>query len=119
MEVKFSLSFFRKYFHIPNGMKLHWCVLVEKSANDEQRRLGVMLCATNKVIDVASRQFVQTDMLLMPVLYKAYPAILRKEEDEFVFTAIDGTVLRFPESYVSDLYFRSVFSEEMLFQPLI
>ena len=120
MDISFSLSFFRKCFRIPGGVKLRWCILVEKEDDgSEQQRLGVMLCGTNKVIDIAAREFVQTG-LPMPVSYEAYPATRSAEGDECVFVA-SGTERRVntPITYVSDIYFRCIYSEELMYQPLI
>lgn len=117
MEIKFSLSFFRKYFRIPSGVKLCWCILVEKSEKGEEKRLGVMLCGTNKVIDVAARQFVQTE-LPTPVSYVAYVSHRSNSGDEIIFKYEDGRLV-LPVTYVADIYFRCVYSEEMMNLPLI
>lgn len=120
MERKFSLTFFRRYFHIPEGQKICWCILVEKSEEGkENQRLGVMLCGSNKVIDIAARQFVQVG-LPMPVSYSAYPAQRHVDGDDFTFTHYpEGQSVMLPSTYVDDLYFRCVYSEEMMNQPLI
>ena len=120
MKTDFSLRFFRKYFRIPLEVELCWCVLTEKDNEtmEEQQRLGVMLCGTTKVIDVAARRFVQTGLPL-PVSYEAFPAVCCHLDDEMVFNTRTGTQLRLPDSYVADIYFRSVYSEEMMNQPLI
>lgn len=117
MDIKFSLSFFRKYFRIPKGIKLCWCILVERSEGHEQQRLGVMLCGTDKVIDVAARCFVQTG-LPMYVSYEAVPAVRKAEGNSVVFTDGDRRI-EVAESYVSDIYFRCVYSEELQYQMLI
>jgi len=116
--IGFSLSFLRKYFCIPRVVKLRWCILVEQSEGQENLRLGVMLCGTNKVIDVAARKFVQTG-LPTPVSYSAVSAIRRNEGDEVVFYGADERRLYLPNTYVEDIYFRCIYSEEMMNQPLI
>ena len=119
MEIKFSLTFFRKYFRIPAEFKLHWCILVEiDESGTECRRLGVMLCGTDKVIDVAARNFVQTG-LPTHISYRAELATRRTKEDEYAFIGSDGSRIIVPVTYVSDIYFRSVFSEELQYQMLI
>lgn len=116
--IGFSLSFLRKYFRIPMVVKLRWCILVEQSEGREQLRLGVMLCGTNKVIDVAARKFVETG-LPTPVSYSTMSAIRRNEGDEVVFYGADERRLYLPCTYVEDIYFRCIYSEEMMNQPLI
>lgn len=125
MEIKFSLSFFRKYFRIPSGVKLCWCILVEKSETGEKKRLGVLLCGTNKVIDVAARCFVQIGLVSVPVTYSAYPARRKRLTNsdtnftEETFIADSGERIGVSPTYVQDIYFRCVYSEEMMNQPLI
>ena len=125
MDIGFSLSFFRKYFRIPGGVKLCWCILVEKSEKGEEKRLGVMLCGTNKVIDVTARCFVQTGLVSVPVMYEAHPASRKMftHSDtgftEEVFVTASGMRTWVPPTYVQDIYFRCVYSEEMMNQPLI
>ncbi|MBR1826001.1 MAG: hypothetical protein IJ770_05390 [Alphaproteobacteria bacterium] len=119
MDIQFSLSFFRKHFRIPSGVKLCWCILVERNEDgSEHPRLGVMVCGTSKVIDVAARQFAQIG-LPTPVSYEAYVARRSVDGDEYVFTSPEDICVRVPDSYVRDIYFRCVYSEEMMNQPLI
>ena len=119
METTFSLDFFRKHFHIPQGVRLCWCVIVKNDDEDEKARgrLGVMICDTSKVIDVAAREFVQTGSGL-PLSYNAYPATVY-EGDEMVFETSNGYRVNVPDTYITDLYFRSVYSEELISQPLV
>lgn len=119
MEITFSLDFFRKHFHIPQGVRLCWCVIVKNDDEYEKAlgRLGVMICNTNKVIDVVAREFVQTGSGL-PLSYNAYPATVY-EGDEMVFETPNGYRVNVSDTYITDLYFRSVYSEELISQPLV
>jgi hypothetical protein len=98
---------------------------VEKDELGERQLLGVMLCGTSKVIDVAARSFVQTGLMSAPVTYSAYPAhrgILKNPDTgltEVSFVLPSGERILVPPTYVQDIYFRCVYSEEMLNQPLI
>ena len=125
MDVKFSLSFFRKYFRIPRGVRLCWCILVEKSETGANKRLGVMLCGTNKVIDVAARCFVQIGLVGVSATYEVYPANrtkLTNPDTDFTgeaFVADSGESIQVSPTYVQDIYFRCMYSEEMMNQMLI
>lgn len=120
MKIGFNLKFFREYFHIPKNVKISWCILEEISNDSSTRRLGVMLEGTNKVIDVARKQFVQI-MLWAPVFYQAEPAEKSVGRDEIYFYSLcdPDVFLSVPKSYVEDIYFRCVYSEQLIASPLI
>lgn len=51
-----SYVFLRRYFNIPKGKRLRWCVIRESSAKGTELRLGVSVAGTNKYIDIAQRR---------------------------------------------------------------
>lgn len=117
MKIQLSLGFFRDFFRIPKNMEIDWCILVERSPQGEKVRLGVNLLAYNKAIDVAARQFVQVGTPTI-VYYSAYPAKRRTVNDNVVFKGA-GYEIKIPKTYVTDIYYRSVYSKEMLKDTLL
>ena len=117
MEKTLSLKFFRDFYRIPRTVGIGWCILVEHSPNGETVRLGVSLPADNKAIDVAARQFIQLGLPAL-VTYNAYPAVRKIEGDEVVFSG-SGYEIKVPKTYVADIYYRSVYSKEMVQDTLL
>ena len=117
MEQTLSLKFFRDFYRIPRTVGIGWCIIVERSATGENVRLGVSLPANNKVIDVAARQFIQIGLPTL-VTYHAYPAVRKVEGDEVVFSG-SGYEIKVPKTYVTDIYYRSVYSKEMVQDTLL
>lgn len=116
MKNSFNLKFFRDFYRIPKTVGVYWCILVERSFQGENVRLGVGLADNNKVIDVAARTFVQIGSF--PVSYHAYKADRKVEGDEVVFTG-SGYEVRVPKTYVADIYYRSVYSKELAQDALL
>lgn len=112
-----DLGFFRELYQIPKNTEIDWCILVERSPKGENARLGIRLLAYDKVIDVAARQIVQLG-LPTSTYYSAYPAKREVEGDEVVFTG-SGYMFRVPETYASDIYYRTVYSDELMKDTLI
>ena len=116
--MKVSLNFFRDFFRIPKRVRLAWCILVERGEGGyEQVRLGVRLRGTDKAIDVALREFVQLN-LPTQISYTAVPAERKADGDEFVFTGAQYEV-RVPVTYVSDIYYRSVYSDALVEDTIV
>lgn len=117
MEIRFSLECIRKIFHIHPRKKIFWCVLVEKFPEGERYRLGVGLAHSNKAIEVGARRFVQLNGSAL-VSYHAYPAKKSKKDGMYTFRSCGGCV-EVPETYISDVYYRSIYSEDMMDMPLL
>ena len=112
MEITFSLDFFRKFFRIPQSIRLCWCIVVKDNGDDDepaQGRLGVMICGKRKAIDVAEREIVETGTGL-PLSFSAYPAVMY-DGDKMEFETSNGLFIDVPRTYIKDLYSRSVYSE--------
>ena len=117
MKSKNSLAFFRKQFQVPQRVKLQWCILVESPSLPTKEYLGVLVVGTNKAIHVPQRRFVQVDGQDQP---KAYPAKKTANQKNLVFCSEDGSKkLSIPKHYISDIYFRSVYSQKLIDQFLI
>ena len=111
MNVKNTLQFFREFFCIPRNVKIGWCILLECQRGDCTPRLGVVLKGTDKAIDVAARRFVQIDGK-SEVNYVALPAVRISQADSYVYRS-DNMTMSKPKTYVSDIYFRCVYSPEL------
>ena len=118
MERKNSLAFFRKHFRVPKKVKLQWCILV-KNDNPLAKRLGILVTGTDKAIDVPLRRFIQ----IAPDDqdgFTAHPAQKKKTKSCLIFTSVDGkNLLTIPEEYISDIYFRAIYSPKLMEQFLI
>ena len=112
MKVKNTLRFFREFYHIPQRIKLKWCILQETHRSTTVLRLGVVLIGTDKAIDVAARNFVQIDNS-SEVNYKVLPARRVNCKNWFMYISNGETRLCTPKTYVHDIYFRSVYSPEL------
>ena len=112
MEIKFSLKFFREYFHIPRKVRLQWCLIEYLIDGKSVFNLGVKLGNADKVIDVAKRQFVQ--QRYAPVYCNVFAAQRKSGPTAYVFVNSLGKKLTLPKSYVKDVYFRSIYSQELL-----
>ena len=112
MEITFSLDFFRKFFRIPQSVRLCWCIIVKDNSDDDepaQGRLGVMICGKSEAINVAEREIVETGNGL-PLSFSAYPAVMF-DGDKMEFKTSNGFSIDVPHTYIKDLYSRSVYSE--------
>ena len=117
MKSKNSLAFFRKQFQVPQRVRLQWCILAEDPSSITDEYLGVLVVGTNKAIHVPQRRFVQVDGRGQP---KAYPAKKTANQKNIVFYSEDGRKkLSIPKHYISDIYFRSVYSQKLIDQFLI
>lgn len=109
-EMDKDMSFLREYFHIPHQIETRWVFIHD----NQQERLGLELIDHSKVIDVADACFRQSceKLNLIPVSH-----MLHEKSEEFVTD--DGDRLWLPKHYVRKLYFRRIFSEELLATPLL
>lgn len=112
-----SFSFFRSYYHIPAGRKLWWALIRETVGGQTEIRLGMCLTGhPDLYLDVARRRFFS----VIPaetgatVIREVFPAIRTVRKEVFRYTADNGLIREFPKNYVRDLYFTSVYSEELL-----
>lgn len=117
MEIKFTLTFLREYYRIPKRMKLQWCIVEEVSRSrsgepERELRPGVLLSGTNLYIDIAQRRFFST-LKIGNVSRTAHAAKRTGDGNHFVFSA-DGLTVRVDKNYVQDLYYTSVYREELL-----
>jgi hypothetical protein len=118
MERKNSLAFFRKHFRVPKKVKLQWCILV-KNDNPLTKRLGILVTGTNKAIDVPQRRFIQVNIGDEDG-FSAYPARKTRTRHNINYFSLDGkATLTTPESYIKDIYFRAIYSRELIEQFLI
>ena len=105
-----DMSFLRDYFRIPSQVKTRWVFIHD----NDRERLGLELIKQNKVIDVADACFRQSsqDMNLRPVIHA-----MHEKGEEFISGS--GDKLLVTRDYVRKLYFRRVYSEELMATPLL
>lgn len=116
MEIKTTLKFFREYFRIPKKVSLRWCVIEEMYDMSLLKRIGVELVGTDKAVDVLRRCFIERDS---QGGYRFVPAKRIAKKEEYLFQCENGTSVEMPKRLVRDIYFRSVYSEEMIKQVLL
>ena len=106
-----DMSFLRDFFRIPGNVQTCWVLI-----HDEElpTRLGLELVGLKKVIDVPDGCFHQVYewMKLKPVSH-------RSEKNSEEFFASDGESLHLTKDYVRKLYFRRVYSEELMATSLL
>ena len=115
--VKNNLTFFRNYFKIPRKYKLSWCVIVVYS-DERKLRLGVNLVGSGKIIDVAKGEFARLDSDYSCDTYTAFNAVRKSRGDFFEYHATNGSVLTLPKTFVNDVFYKKVYSEELMNDPL-
>lgn len=116
MKIKTTLKFFREYFRIPKKMPLRWCVIEELYESLILRRLGVELVGTGKAIDVLRRCFIEKDA---DGIYQFVSATRVSKGKNYVFVCEDRLEVEVPKTLVRDIYFRCVYSDEMIKQVLL
>ena len=106
-----DMSFLRDFFRIPENVQTCWVLI-----HDEELppRLGLELVGLKKVIDVPDGCFHQVYewMQLKPVSHRT-----NKNGEEF-FASDDESLILAPD-YVRKLYFRRVYSKELMATPLL
>ena len=107
-----NLKFFRAYFRIPRKYKLEWCILLESDEKGTVTRLGVHLVGTDKAIDVAARYFVEIDGV-SEVKYQMLPVVRKSKGDSYVYISSEMRIER-PKTFIQDIYFRCIYSPELM-----
>lgn len=116
MKIKTTLKFFREYFRIPEKVHLRWCMIRENYNGMLLKRLGVELVGTGKAIDVLRRCFIEKDA---DGIYQFVSATRVSKGKNYVFVCEDRLEVEVPKTLVRDIYFRSVYSPEMMKQVLL
>ena len=116
MKIKTTLKFFRNYFWIPENIPLRWCVIREIDHEVLLKRVGVELVGTNKAVDIFCRTFIEKDD---QSLYQFIPAKRISKGGNYVFVCEDGFEVEVSKTLVRDIYFRCIYSDEMIKQVLL
>lgn len=108
-----TFKFFRNYFHIPARIPLQWCLIRESSKLGDNLRLGILLKGTDRYIDVAMRRFFQT--IDCPLIKReCSPAQRHAQKNDYTYISEAGWTLTKSKHYIRDIYFCSIFSEELI-----
>ena len=106
MDLRFfnSFKFLRRYFNLPGNKKLKWGIVEEShSSEDAEFRLCVLICGTDKYIDIAARRiFSQANCRLIKRL--AVPAKRLSAGKEYAYIADNGWLIRLPKTFIADVY---------------
>ena len=115
-----SLAFMRRYFNIPDSRKLSWALIEETVNGVTEIRLGVVFTQMPHLyIDVAMRRFfTETTIFNGGLSRKVHPASRKAAKDAFIYTAENGLSMQTSKHYIWGIYFNSVYSPELLRQPL-
>ena len=109
-------KFLRKFYGIPRKYKTCWAVIVEKDKDGSKScRLGLLLEGTSKVVDVAKRKFVQSE-LSMPVERKTYPAKKISDGKWVQFDTVQDVheTVRLCKNELNVEYFTAHYSPELM-----
>ena len=113
-----TLKFFRHYFEIPARFPLQWGVVRETSPQGDELRLAVLLKGTDRYIDVAMRRFFQT--IDTPIIKRqTAPAQRTSLPDAYQYLAETGWRVVKPKSFIRDIYFTALFSEDLIATRLL
>lgn len=115
-----SLSFFRRYFHIPSHRKIAWALIVESVDGHDEVRLGVVFRDfPHLYLDVAMRRFF-TESALGNGRLSRRVWLARREtcREGFRYVTEHGLEKTTSRNYIRDLYFTSLYSPELLTQVL-
>jgi len=98
-----SYVFLRRYFNIPKGKRLRWCVIKESSAKGVELRLGVSVTGTNKYIDIAQRR-IFSEVSSGLIERSVFPARRNSFGKNHVYTTENGWSITKPKNYIMDIY---------------
>ena len=109
-RLKSTFKFIREVHGIPKSQKLSWCLIIYSASEREERlvRLGVALLGTDKAIDLTDGVFINDNSR-----HKVELATRRTMGDYYIYES-DNHVERLPYSFVSDMYYKRVYSKEMI-----
>lgn len=98
-----SYVFLRRYYNIPKGKRLRWCIIKESSAKGTELRLGVSVVGTHKYIDVAQRRIFSkvSSGAIERCVFSARRKLLGKN---YVYTSENGWSITKPKDYIMDIY---------------
>ena len=110
-----TFKFFRRYFNLPKGMKLQWCVIEEMPhRKPKELRLGILLpeYTGGKYIDVAQRRmFSQVECGL--ICRKAWPAKRTLQDDNYLYqTEIYALKIVCTKHFIADIYRSSWYTDD-------
>lgn len=105
-----TYKFIREVHGIPKSQKLSWCLIIYSEAERPERlvRLGVALLGTNKAIDLSDGVFINDNSW-----HKVELATRRTIGDYYIYES-ENHVQRLPNYFVSDMYYKRVYSKEMM-----
>lgn len=108
---KNTFNFIREVHRIPKSQKLAWCIIHYPNAErpERQLRLGVLLVGTDKAIDLADGEFIQNRSN-----QKAMIATREKQGDWYQYECEEGYVLRLPDYFISDMYYKRIYSTDLM-----
>lgn len=104
------MSFLREFFRIPEHVQTCWVIIHD----EHHMRLGLEIVGRQKFIDIADACFCQ----VCPKMDPKPASHVKSKESERFFTS-DGESLILAPNYVRKLYFRRVYSEELMATPLL
>lgn len=116
-----SLTFFRRYYHIPDSRKLSWALISESLYDKTEIRLGIIFPdRPGTYLDVAMRRFFsETTVFNGKGVRKAFPARRIAGRESYSFVSENGLVKEVPKNYIRDIYFTSVYSPDIFAQRLL
>ena len=112
LERKSTLQFIRDFHRIPLRQKISWCIIAYDRADCTKDRIGVFLEGTNKAIDLSTGNFEQVGREENAT--RRVFIVKRESEGDWHLYRHPERVVRLPKYYISDMYYRRVYSRDMI-----